>query len=179
MAHAWRIYYYVLSCFKNRFSLEDASLKFRVRLATFDRQHGLGMFLSPSIKWVGTILHHLVSCSDGKDSCGIKKKKNLLQITVNHTGTLFLNWHNGHVPAFRTDVFSFQEIRKRQNDSFQRRIPSPGCPFQIGADVSSIRKLLTSIWLLKINSTGWLNVLEHQENIPLHLPTAKASFKTI
>lgn len=87
-----------------------------------------------------------------------KKKKNLLQIAVNHTGTLFLNSHNDHVPAFRTDVFTFQEIRekkkKRQNDSFQQRVPSPGCPFETDADVSSIKKLLTSIWLLKINSTG-------------------------
>lgn len=62
-----------------------------------------------------------------------KKKENLLQTTVNHTGTLFLNSHNDHVPAFRTDVFPFQEIRKRQKDSFSiERVPSPGCPFQIG-----------------------------------------------
>lgn len=95
--------------------VEEASLNFRknwVTLAmTFDRPRNLGVSLSPSLKWVGIVLRHSGSCSDCKDPCGIKKKKNLLlQITVNHTGTLFLNSHNDHVPAFRTDVFTFQEI---------------------------------------------------------------------
>lgn len=94
--------------------VEEASLNFRknwVTLAmTFDRPRNLGVSLSPSLKWVGIVLRHSGSCSDCKDPCGIKKKNLLLQITVNHTGTLFLNSHNDHVPAFRTDVFTFQEI---------------------------------------------------------------------
>ena len=77
-----------------------------------------------------------------------KKKKSVLKIIAHHTGTLFLTSHSDNFPLFRTDVFIFQEIIKRQNGSLQKTILSPGCPLEMDADVSSIKKLLTSIWLL-------------------------------
>lgn len=58
--------------------MEEASLKFKkdwVTLASSDRPRDLGMSLSPSMKWVGTVLRHPVPCSDCEDLCGIKKKK--------------------------------------------------------------------------------------------------------
>ena len=120
-----------------------------------------------------------------------KKKKSPLQIIANHTGTLFLISHNDNLPVFRTDVFIFQEIIKRQNGALKPKKHTEswlsfqnGCWCQLNQEIINLHLVTLNklYWLIKC-AEHFLQVTVRTTTKPLSfsysLQMASASFKTI
>lgn len=120
-----------------------------------------------------------------------KKKKSVLKIIAHHTGTLFLTSHSDNFPVFRTDVFIFQEIIKRQNGSLKQKNHTEswlsfgnGCWYQLNQEIINLHlaTLNKLPWLIKcakhfLQVTVLITMKPSSSSYALQM--ANASFKTI